>query len=44
VGPAEQWLIRVTRDDGTNLQEDPVTKEMELEDLLLVVSYDWNVV
>jgi hypothetical protein len=44
VGPAEKWQIRVSRDDGTNLQEDPVTKRMEVEDLYLVIAYDWDVV
>jgi hypothetical protein len=43
-GPAEKWLIRMRRDDGTNLREDSVTKRMEVEDLYLVIAYDWDVV
>jgi hypothetical protein len=41
-GPAEKWNIRIRRDDGTNLQENPVTKQMELQDLYVVVGYDWD--
>ena len=31
------WKLKVTRPGGGNLQEDPVKKVMEVEDLILVV-------
>jgi hypothetical protein len=43
-GPPEKWKVKMTRDDGSNLKEDPVTKTMEVEDVLLVLTYKWDVV
>ncbi len=40
--PPVKWQIKMTRPGGGNLQEDPVTKVMELEDLLLVLGYEWE--
>jgi hypothetical protein len=36
------WKLKVTRPGGGNLQEDPVKKVMEVEDLILVVGYEWE--
>jgi Tc toxin complex TcA C-terminal TcB-binding domain len=38
----EKWQFRTTRPGGGNLQEDPVTKIMEVEDAYLVIGYDWG--
>jgi hypothetical protein len=37
-----KWQLKMTRSGGGNLQENPVTQEMELEDLVLVVGYSWS--
>ena len=36
------WRVTVTRPGGGNLTEDPVKKVMEVEDLILVLGYEWN--
>ncbi|MCP9463226.1 MAG: neuraminidase-like domain-containing protein [Nitrospira sp.] len=36
------WRIKVTRPGGGNLIEDPVRKVMEVEDLILVLGYEWQ--
>jgi hypothetical protein len=36
------WQLKMTRPGGGNLQEDPVTKAMEVEDFLLVLGYEWE--
>ncbi|NER50334.1 MAG: hypothetical protein F6J92_27395, partial [Symploca sp. SIO1A3] len=40
--PPVRWQLKMSRPGGGNLQEDPVTKVMELEDLLLVLGYEWE--
>ena len=42
VGPPATWLLTMTRPGGGNLQEDPVTHAMEVEDVLLVLGYEWE--
>jgi hypothetical protein len=32
----------MTRPGGGNLQEDPVSKAMEVQDVMLVVGYEWK--
>lgn len=41
-GPPAVWRLRVTRPGGGNLQDDPVKKSMEVEDLFLVLGYVWE--
>ncbi|MBK6796742.1 MAG: hypothetical protein IPG76_08100 [Acidobacteria bacterium] len=36
------WPLKMTRPGGGNLQEDPLKKVMEVEDLLLVLGYEWE--
>ncbi|WP_367025571.1 neuraminidase-like domain-containing protein [Methylococcus sp. ANG] len=36
------WRVKVTRPGGGNLIEDPVKKAMEVEDLILVLGYEWQ--
>ena len=38
---AVKWQLTMTRPGGGNLQEDPVKKVMEVEDVLLVIRYKW---
>lgn len=40
--PEVTWRIRLTRPGGGNLQQDPVRQVMEVEDLLLVLGYEWE--
>jgi hypothetical protein len=40
--PPATWRIRVTRPGGGNLIEDPVKKVMEVEDVILVLGYEWE--
>lgn len=40
--PPAVWQLKMTRPGGGNLQENPVTKEMEVEDVFLVVGYEWE--
>jgi Tc toxin complex TcA C-terminal TcB-binding domain/Neuraminidase-like domain/Salmonella virulence plasmid 28.1kDa A protein/Putative peptidoglycan binding domain len=40
--PPVKWQIKMTRPGGSNLQEDPVKKVMEVEDLLIVLGYAWE--
>jgi hypothetical protein len=35
------WEMRMARPDGGNLQEDPVRKVMEVEDMMVAVTYVW---
>jgi hypothetical protein len=37
-----KWRIIMTQPDGGNLEEDQVKKVMEVEDMLLVLGYEWN--
>lgn len=39
--PPLQWVLKMTRPGGENLEKDPVTNEMEVKDLMLVVGYEW---
>ena len=36
------WRLRMTRPGGGNLQEDPVTHAIEVEDILLILGYEWE--
>lgn len=40
--PPASWSIRMTRPGGLNLTEDPVKKVMEVEDVILVLGYEWE--
>lgn len=40
--PPVKWQLQMARPGGGNLQEDPVKKVMEVEDLLLVLGYEWD--
>jgi hypothetical protein len=40
--PPITWQLRMTRPGGGNLQEDPIKKAMEVEDLLLMLGYEWD--
>lgn len=40
--PPVKWQLEMTRPGGGNLQEDPVKKVMEVEDVLLVLGYEWE--
>ena len=40
-----KWQIKMTRPDGPDggmLQEDPVKKVMEVEEVILVLGYEWE--
>jgi len=39
--PSVVWKIKITRPGGGNLIEDPVKRVMEVEDLILVLGYEW---
>ena len=41
-GPVVKWQLEMTRPGGGNLQEDPIKKTMEVEDVLLVLGYEWE--
>jgi hypothetical protein len=36
-----KWQIKMTRPDGGNLRKDPVKQVMEVEDMILVLGYEW---
>jgi hypothetical protein len=36
------WQLAMTRPGGGNLQEDSVTKAMEVDDIVLVLGYEWD--
>jgi hypothetical protein len=40
--PPLQWVLRMERPGGGNLQIDGDTNQMEVEDLMLVVGYEWE--
>ncbi len=40
--PSVKWNLKMTRPGGGNLQTDPVTKVNEVEDLLLILDYQWE--
>ena len=40
--PPVKWQLKMTRPGGGNLVEDPVKKVMEVEDVLLVLGYEWE--
>ena len=40
--PPAKWQLQMSRSDSENLQEDPVKKVMEVEDVLLVLGYEWE--
>jgi hypothetical protein len=40
--PLVKWQLKMTHHGGGNLQEDPVKKIMEVEDVLLVLGYTWE--
>jgi hypothetical protein len=41
-GPHATWRLRVNRPGGGNLQVNPATQAMEVEDLLLILGYEWE--
>ncbi len=41
-GPLATWRISLTRPGGGNLTEDPVTTVPEVQDLMLVLGYEWQ--
>lgn len=40
--PPVVWKVKVTRPGGGNLIEDPVKKVMEVEDIILILRYEWQ--
>lgn len=40
--PPVKWQLKMTRPGGGNLQPDPVKKVSEVEDVILVLGYEWN--
>lgn len=40
--PVPTWKLRINHPGGGNLVEDPVTHEMEVQDVLVVVGYEWE--
>ena len=38
--PPSKWQLKMTQPGGGNLREDPVTKIMEVEDVILVLGYE----
>ncbi|HEV8713432.1 MAG TPA: neuraminidase-like domain-containing protein [Candidatus Binatia bacterium] len=40
--PPVKWQLKMIRPGGGNLQEDPVKKIIEVEDVLLVLGYEWE--
>jgi hypothetical protein len=36
------WQFKMTRPGGGNLQEDPLKKAIEVEEMLLVLGYEWE--
>ena len=40
--PLVAWKLKVTRPGGGNLIKDAVKKVMEVEDLVLVLGYEWQ--
>jgi hypothetical protein len=41
-GPQVTWQLRMNRPGGGNLQLDPITNTMEVQDLMLIVGYEWQ--
>lgn len=41
-GQPVDWQFKVTRLGGGNLQKDPVKQVMEIEDMFLVLGYEWQ--
>ncbi|MGH9627375.1 MAG: hypothetical protein ACRD7E_03300 [Bryobacteraceae bacterium] len=41
--PPVTWQLRMMRPGGGDLQLDPVTNAMEVQDLLLILGYEWEV-
>jgi hypothetical protein len=39
---AQTWQLRIKRDDGGDLQEDPVKKVVEVEDVWVALGYSWD--
>jgi hypothetical protein len=40
--PPVAWHLRMTRPSGGDLQVDPVSGEMEVSDLIMVLGYEWE--
>ena len=40
--PPVKWQLKMTRAGGGNLQEDLVKKVMEVEEVLLLLGYEWE--
>ena len=41
-GPNVTWLLRMNRPGGGNLELDPVTQAMEVQDLMLIFGFEWE--
>ncbi|HEX8720433.1 MAG TPA: neuraminidase-like domain-containing protein [Pyrinomonadaceae bacterium] len=41
-GPPVKWRLTMTNPAGDSLQKDALTQEMEVEDVLLVLGYEWD--
>ena len=40
--PVQTWKLRINHPGGGNLVKDPVTQEMEVQDVLVVLGYEWE--
>lgn len=40
--PPVKWQLKMTRPGGGNLKKDPVKQVMEVEDVLMVLGYEWE--
>jgi hypothetical protein len=40
--PPATWKLKMTRPGGGNLQKDALKGMMEVEDLILVLGYEWE--
>ena len=40
--PPATWSLRMTRPGGGDLIEDPMTQAMEVEDVILILGYQWD--
>ena len=40
--PMPTWRLKSERPGGGNLIKDPGTQEMEVQDVLLVLGYEWE--
>jgi hypothetical protein len=40
--PSVSWRLRMTRPGGGDLQLDLITNEMEVQDLMLILGFEWQ--